>query len=283
MTEPPTEPSQPTSHGRAGRNLVSAIGIGVLLGVGFVLLPILFAPWLFSFIIAGALVIAANELVRALAGRDIHLVVLPLYAGVAAVPIAAYWWGVLPMVATFGVAVLVILGWRLALGPDGYVKDVAGTLMVLCYTGLMGGFAALMLASSQGGLRIVTFVVLTICSDIGGYVAGVLAGRHPMAPNLSPQKSWEGFAGSLVLQGVAGTALFVALFDKPWWQGLITGLVLTVTATGGDFVESAIKRDLGVKDMGSLLPGHGGLMDRLDSLLPNAFTSWLLLRVFLGP
>jgi phosphatidate cytidylyltransferase len=89
--------------------------------------------------------------------------------------------------------------------------------------------------------------------------------------------------GSLVLQGVAGVALFVAMFDKPWWQGLITGLVLTVTATAGDFIESAIKRDLGVKDMGSLLPGHGGLMDRLDSLLPNAFTSWLLLRIFLGP
>jgi phosphatidate cytidylyltransferase len=284
MTEPPTEQQpQPTSHGRAGRNLVSAIAIGAVLGIGFVLLPILFAPWLFSFIIAAAMVVAVNELVRALAGRGIDLVIWPLYAGVAAVPLAAYWWGVLPMVATFGVAVLLILGWRLVQGPEGYVKDVAGTLMALCYTGLMGGFAALMLASTQGGLRIITFVVLTICSDIGGYIAGVLAGRHPMAPSISPKKSWEGFAGSLVLQGAAGIALFVVLFDKPWWQGLITGLVLTVTATGGDFVESAIKRDLGVKDMSSLLPGHGGLMDRLDSLLPNAFTSWLLLLVFLGP
>jgi phosphatidate cytidylyltransferase len=284
MTEPPTEQQpQPTSHGRAGRNLVSAIAIGAVLGIGFVLLPILFAPWLFSFIIAAAMVVAVNELVRALAGRGIDLVIWPLYAGVAAVPLAAYWWGVLPMVATFGVAVLLILGWRLVQGPEGYVKDVAGTLMALCYTGLMGGFAALMLASTQGGLRIITFVVLTICSDIGGYIAGVLAGRHPMAPSISPKKSWEGFAGSLVLQGAAGIALFVVLFDKPWWQGLITGLVLTVTATGGDFVESAIKRDLGVKDMSSLLPGHGGLMDRLDSLLPNAFTSWLLLRAFLGP
>jgi phosphatidate cytidylyltransferase len=284
MTEPPTEqPPQPTSHGRAGRNLVSAIAIGVVLGIGFVLLPILFAPWLFSFIIAAAMVVAVNELVRALAGRGFNLVVWPLYAGVAAVPLAAYWWGVLPMVATFGVAVLLILGWRLVQGPDGYVKDVAGTLMALCYTGLMGGFAALMLASTQGDLRIISFVVLTICSDIGGYIAGVLAGKHPIAPHLSPKKSWEGFAGSLVLQGVAGVALFMVLFDKPWWQGLITGLVLTVTATAGDFVESAIKRDLGVKDMSSLLPGHGGLMDRLDSLLPNAFTSWLLLRAFLGP
>jgi phosphatidate cytidylyltransferase len=104
-----------------------------------------------------------------------------------------------------------------------------------------------------------------------------------MAPKISPKKSWEGFVGSLVLQGVAGVALFVFLLGAPWWQGLVTGLVLTVTATLGDFIESAIKRDLGVKDMSNLLPGHGGLMDRLDSLLTNAFTSWLLLRVFLGP
>jgi phosphatidate cytidylyltransferase len=140
-----------------------------------------------------------------------------------------------------------------------------------------------MITSTQGRERVIAFVVLTICSDIGGYAAGVLAGRHPMAPRLSPKKSWEGFGGSLVLQAVAGVSLFVLVFDAPWWQGLLTGLVLTVTATAGDFVESAIKRDLGVKDMSNLLPGHGGLMDRLDSLLPNAFTAWLLLRVFLGP
>jgi phosphatidate cytidylyltransferase len=283
MSQAP-EASQPTSEGgRAGRNLLSAVGVGAFLGIVLVLVPLIFAPWLFSVIIAVALVVAVHELLGALAGRDIHLVRVPLYPGVALVPLAAYWFGAVPMLATYGVVVLAIFGWRLRGGPDRYVVDVSASLMALSYTGLMGGFAGLMLASSQGPLRVATFVVLTICSDIGGYVAGVLAGRHPIAPALSPKKSWEGFAGSLFLQGVAGVALFVILFDKPWWQGLITGLVLTVTATAGDFVESAIKRDLGVKDMSSLLPGHGGLMDRLDSLLPNAFTSWLLLRIFLGP
>jgi phosphatidate cytidylyltransferase len=179
--------------------------------------------------------------------------------------------------------VLACLGWRLVAGPDGFVADASASVFVAGYTGLMGGFVSLMLVSSVGSQRVITFVVLTICSDIGGYAAGVLAGRHPMAPKISPKKSWEGFAGSLALQAVAGVVLFVWLFQAPWWQGLVTGLVLTVTATAGDFVESAIKRDLGVKDMSNLLPGHGGLMDRLDSLLPNAFTSWLLLRVFLGP
>jgi phosphatidate cytidylyltransferase len=273
----------PPSTGRAGRNLVSAFFVGAGLGVFLVLLPMIFAPWLFVFIVSAAMVIAAHELMGAAAHRGIHLVRVPLYVGVAAIPQAAYWSGTLALVATFGATVLVILGWRLVEGPEGYVADVAASVLVASYTGLMAGFVGLMMTSTHGSERIIVFVVLTICSDIGGFIAGVLAGRHPMAPKISPKKSWEGFAGSLVLQGVAGVALFVFLLDAPWWQGLVTGLVLTVTATAGDFIESAIKRDLGVKDMSNLLPGHGGLMDRLDSLLTNAFTAWLLLRVFLGP
>ena len=279
---PGTEPS-PAPHGRAGRNLLSAFVIGASLGIFLVLLPVLYLPWLFSIIVSVAMVVSAQELRGALANRDIHIATVPVYVGVAALPQAAYWWGPLPFIAVFGATVLAIMGWRLVGGPDRYVADTAASLMVTSYLGLMAGFVGLMLASSEGGARIAAFVILTICSDIGGYVAGVLFGKHPIAPRLSPKKSSEGFAGSLLLQSVAGVLLFVFLFDAPWWQGLVTGLVLTVTATAGDFVESAIKRDLGVKDMSSLLPGHGGLMDRLDSLLPNAFTSWLLLLVFLGP
>jgi phosphatidate cytidylyltransferase len=282
MADAPAEQTPP-STGRAGRNLVSAILVGASLGIFLVLLPILFAPWLFTFVVSAAMVVAAHELWGAAAHRGIHLVRWPLYIGVAAIPQAAYWSGTLALIATFAATVLVILAWRLVDGPEGYVADVSASVLVASYTGLMAGFVGLMMTSTHGSERIIVFVVLTICSDIGGYVAGVLAGRHPMAPKISPKKSWEGFAGSLVLQAVAGVALFVFLLDAPWWQGLVTGLVLTVTATAGDFIESAIKRDLGVKDMSNLLPGHGGLMDRLDSLLTNAFTSWLLLRVFLGP
>ena len=282
MTDAPAEQSPP-STGRAGRNLVSAVLVGAALGIFLVLIPVLIAPWAFSFIVSAAMVVAAHELSGATAQRGIHLVRWPLYVGVAAIPQAAYWSGTLAFIATFGATVLVILGWRLVDGPEGYVADVSASVLVASYTGLMAGFVGLMMSSTHGSERIIVFVVLTICSDIGGFIAGVLAGRHPMAPKISPKKSWEGFVGSLVLQAVAGVALFVALLGAPWWQGLVTGLVLTVTATLGDFVESAIKRDLGVKDMSNLLPGHGGLMDRLDSLLPNAFTSWLLLRVFLGP
>ena len=105
-------------------------------------------------------------------------------------------------------------------------------------------------------------------SDIGGYAAGVLFGKHPMAPSVSPKKSWEGFAGSVVACVVGGVALVVRwLLDGPWWAGVVLGAVAAVGATLGDLCESMIKRDLGIKDMGSILPGHGGLMDRLDSLL----------------
>ena len=153
---------------------------------------------------------------------------------------------------------------------------------MLAYTGLIGGFAGLVTAQPDGAYRVITIIVLTICSDIGGYVFGVLWGRHPMAPVISPKKSWEGFVGSLLFQAVAGVLLFGYLLSAPWWQGLITGLVMTVVATLGDFAESAIKRDLGVKDMSNLIPGHGGLMDRLDSILPNVIAGWLLLTLFLG-
>ncbi|MFC6237867.1 phosphatidate cytidylyltransferase [Longivirga aurantiaca] len=281
MTDATTSP-QPAPHGRAGRNLVSAIGMGLVLGIGLVLLPVLYLPWLFVVIVSVAMAVASWELAGALEQRGIRVERAVLYAGALAMPLVAYLWGVQPLVGVFGATVLLAMGARLLRGPEGYVADVAGTALVAAYTGLMGGLAGLVLASTQGGDRVIVIVVLTICSDIGGYIFGVLMGRHPMAPKISPKKSWEGFAGSLIFQAVAGVLLFVYLLEAPWWQGLVTGLVLTFTATAGDFVESAIKRDLGVKDMSNLIPGHGGLMDRLDSLLPNIFVGWLLLLVFLG-
>jgi phosphatidate cytidylyltransferase len=281
MTEA-TTPQQPAQHGRAGRNLVAAAGMGLLLGVGLVLLPVLYLPWAFSVIISVAMAVGAWELAGALDKRGVHVERFVLYAACLAMPQAAYWWGVQPLLAVFGITVLLLMGARLRRGPEGYVADVAGSVFVAAYTGLIGGFAGLILAQPEGGYRVITIIVLTISSDIGGYVFGVLWGKHPMAPVISPKKSWEGFAGSLLFQAVAGVLLFVYLLDAPWWQGLVTGLVLTVVATAGDFAESAIKRDLGVKDMSNLIPGHGGLMDRLDSILPNVVAGWLLLTFFLG-
>ncbi|MET0862712.1 MAG: phosphatidate cytidylyltransferase, partial [Nakamurella sp.] len=127
---------------------------------------------------------------------------------------------------------------------------------------------------------ILTFMILVVCSDTGGYVAGVLFGKHPMAPKISPKKSWEGFTGSVAAAMIGGALCVWLLLDDQWWQGLLVGVAVAFIATGGDLSESLIKRDLGVKDMGNLLPGHGGVMDRMDSLLPSAVVTWALLTLF---
>ena len=180
------------------------------------------------------------------------------------------------------VAVLAAMVWRIRRGYEGYVRDVTASIFTIAYLPFMAGFLMMTLAADNGSWRVVVFILLTISNDIGGYAAGVLFGKHPIAPQISPKKSWEGFAGSVILQSVVGALCWVLIFDAPWWQGVVTGLIMTITATAGDFAESAIKRDLGVKDMGSFLPGHGGMMDRFDSLIPNAFTSWALFTLFLG-
>jgi len=275
-----TEDTAPRN--RAGRNLPAAIGSGVVLGV-LVLVSLLWVKWLFGVLAGVVLLIALRELIDAFAQRDIRLARTPLYLAIPAAMAAAYLWGPTALVFIIGLAFVVILLWRLRRGTDGYVRDASASAFVLAYLPLMAGFVMLMLAADDGPARIVTFIVLTIGNDIGGYATGVLFGRHPMAPQISPKKSWEGFAGSLVVQSLLGIGLFIWLLDAPWWQGLIMGAILTVTATAGDLAESAIKRDLGVKDMGTMLPGHGGIMDRLDSLVINAFAAWALFAVFLGP
>jgi len=135
--------------------------------------------------------------------------------------------------------------------------------------------------AEDGVARVLCFLIVVVCNDVGGYTTGAKLGRHPMAPTISPKKSWEGFIGSMIFGIVAGTLSVTFMLDGQWWQGALFGAAIVCTATVGDLVESLIKRDLGIKDMGTLLPGHGGLMDRLDSLLPSAVVSWLLLRLFI--
>jgi phosphatidate cytidylyltransferase len=140
-------------------------------------------------------------------------------------------------------------------------------------------FGAMLVVPADGTARVLTFLIVVICSDTGGYALGALFGKHPMAPKVSPKKSWEGLAGSLIA-GSTGACLSIAfLLDDHWWFGLIVGPLLVATAVTGDLVESLIKRDLGIKDMGSTIPGHGGLMERLDSLVTSAPMAWLLLLV----
>ena len=173
----------------------------------------------------------------------------------------------------------------LGLGADGMQRFEIGpasvSVLVLAWLPLLASFGAMMVVQDHGAARVATLMVVVVCSDVGGYAAGVLFGKHPMAPAISPKKSWEGLAGSLVVGTAGAIGCVVLLLDSQWWIGMILGPVLVVCATLGDLVESQIKRDLGIKDMGTLLPGHGGIMDRLDSLLPSAFIVWCVLTALL--
>ena len=266
---------------RAGRNLVAAIGVGVGLGV-VILASLLLERHFFIGVIAIAAAVGTWELAGALRRAAGITVALPvLLVGGQAMVWLSWPFGLHGLVAAFGATALVGMIWRMRQGADGYLRDVGATLFAAAYVPLFATFAALLVLPVDGVGRVLTFMICVVASDVGGYAAGVLAGRHPMAPTISPKKSWEGFAGSVVAGTVAGALSVVLLLDGHWWIGAITGSLLVVTATLGDLCESLVKRDLGIKDMGTMLPGHGGLMDRLDSMLPAAFVAWLVLGIAL--
>ena len=279
-------PASQKDHGRAGRDLKAAVASGVLL-LGAAAASLFFWKPAFMGIVAVAVVVAIWELRKGLMAKDIDLPEQPLMLGGVVMVVVAYVWGAPALVTATAVSALVTMLWLLRRGIDGYVKTATGSVFTLVYVPFLGSFVALLLAEGGldgGGLDndgvagIITFIVVTIASDIGGYVAGVLFGKHPMAPVISPKKSWEGFAGSTLFTVAAGWALVVYLLDGDWWVGVCLGLIAVVMATLGDLCESVIKRDLGIKDMSQVIPGHGGLMDRLDSLLATIAPIWLLLH-----
>jgi len=267
---------------RAGRNLPAAIGVGVLLG-GLALLTLLTVKGTFLIYMGIVLAIGLHELDAAFKTRDIRIPAIPVFLGGAAVLTSAYWAAGGAVTAALALTLVAVLGWRLPGGAAGYVKDVTAALFATAYLALPGATVAAMLAPADGGKRVLTFIVLTVCSDIGGYFAGITLGRtgaHKMAPTISPKKTWEGLAGSAITVVVAGVIMVPTLLHGYWWQGALVGLAAVAAAVLGDLAESMIKRDLGLKDMGTLLPGHGGILDRLDSLLICAPVVWLLLAAF---
>ncbi|MEZ5092202.1 phosphatidate cytidylyltransferase [Nocardioides sp.] len=275
-----------TDHGRAGRNLPAAVGSAVVL-LAAIAASLAFWKTAFMLIVAAAVVVAVWELRQGMAAKDIDLPEQPLMIGGVAMVFVAYFFGAPALVTATGVAALVIMLWLLRRGVDGYVKNATASVFTLIYVPFLGSFVGLLLAEGgavdfdrwDDGVRgILTFILVTIASDIGGYAAGVLFGKHPMAPVISPKKSWEGFAGSAVACLVVGWLCVVYLLDGDWWVGLLLGAIAVCMATLGDLCESVIKRDLGIKDMSQIVPGHGGLMDRLDSLLATVAPVWLTLH-----
>jgi phosphatidate cytidylyltransferase len=268
----------PVRPSRAGRNLPAAIAVGVGLG-GLVLASLLIRKEAFVAVVAVAVALSVWELTQAFAERRIAVPLVPVLVGTLGIVVSAYTSGEEALLVAFALTALALLVWRVLDGVDGAVRDVAAGIFMAAYVPFLAGFVMLMLAEDDGPLRVIVFMLVTVASDVGGYAVGVLVGRHPLAPSVSPKKSWEGLAGSAAACLAAGVLSVTLLLDGAWWAGALLGLATVMTATVGDLSESLLKRDLGIKDMGSILPGHGGVLDRIDSLLPTAPVAYLLLAV----
>ncbi len=279
---PAQEPQQPAGEPkkrRSGRNMPVAIAVGVGLGA-LVLVSLYTVKEIFLVVMAVFLCLGLHELTRSVETRGIKVPFVPMAAGLLITLGAAYGWHTKGLVGSFTLVALILIVWRMPAGAEGYVRDATASVFIEVYLALMGGVVALLLAAPDGDDRIVIFIAVTVSSDIGGFFAGTFLGRHKMAPTISPKKTWEGVSGSALACMAVGGWLLTWRLDGEIWQGVIVGAAVVISATLGDLIESMIKRDLGVKDMGSLLPGHGGVMDRLDSLVATAPIVWLLLEAF---
>ena len=288
MSTDTTPTGEPKKTSRAGRNLPAAIAVGAFLG-GTVIATLLFAPQFWVLLVAGAIAVATHEVVRRLREGGYAVPVIPLLIGGQATVWLTWPYGTDGALAGFGATVALCMIWRLLSGglsaaPVNYLRDVSVTIFLATWIPLFGAFAALLIHPHVGGphegaRQVFCMMLGVVASDIGGYAAGVLFGKHPMVPAISPKKSWEGLAGSLLFSIVVSVLTVHYLVGRPFWVGVPLGIMLVITGTLGDLVESQVKRDLGIKDMGTLLPGHGGLMDRIDSILPSAVAAWLVLAL----
>jgi len=264
---------------RAGRNVPLAIGVGVSLGA-LALASLLFRKEAFLGVVIVASCLAVWELRDGLAKGKVNVPLVPSMVGAVTMIAASYVGGGQALTVCFGLTCISVLLWCVSDGAQGSIRDITGGIFVAAYVPLLASFSSLLLLAPDGAKRVIVFIGVTICSDIGGFAVGVIAGKHPMSPSVSPKKSWEGAAGSVVVCVIAGVGTVMVMLGGKWWAGAILGLALAVSATLGDLTESMIKRDLGIKDMGNILPGHGGLMDRMDSLLLAAPVAWAILTIF---
>ncbi len=277
------QPAPAPQKKSAGRDLGAAIGVGV--GLGVVIVASLFVvKAVFVGVVAVAVVVGLWELTSRLRERKgIKAPLVPLALGGAAMVVAGYARGAEGAWVAMALTALAVLVWRMTAPPEGYLKDVTAGVFAVFYVPFLATFVAMLLTADDGPWRVLTFLLLTVVSDTGAYAVGWRFGRTKLAPRISPGKTREGLLGAVASTMVVGALCMQFLIDDgSWWQGLLLGLAVAVSATLGDLGESMIKRDLGIKDMGTLLPGHGGIMDRLDSLLPTAPVVWLLLVIFVG-
>ncbi|OBI85952.1 phosphatidate cytidylyltransferase [Mycobacterium sp. 1245805.9] len=297
---PPDEPARPpknptqrssTKTSRAGRDLRAAIAVGVSIGAVLVV-TLIFAPHVWVLYCAGAILVASHEVVRRLREAGYVIPLIPLLIGGQVTVWLTWPFHAAGALAGFAATVVACNVWRLFMQDNShqpepfagspsanYLRDASATVFLAAWVPLFASFAALLVYPKDGAGRVFCLMITVVASDVGGYAVGVLLGKHPMVPAISPKKSWEGLVGSLVFGITAAILTATFLAEKPLWIGALLGVVLVMTCTLGDLVESQVKRDLGIKDMGRLLPGHGGLMDRLDGVLPSAVAAWIVLTL----
>ena len=270
---------------KAGRPLWQAIVAGLLLG-GVFLGSLLWLVELFVVFVTALVVVAVFELATALRTKGRLRSRWPLVGlSGAMVPLAFYFGPEGQLWAFLGAIALVAI--IRALRPlfdkpslESTLPDIGVAIMVLGYVPFLAGFAVAIAALPGGQLWVLAGVVIVVAVDTGAYVTGLSFGRTPMAPKISPKKTWEGFAGSLIAALIAGSLLGTLMLGLPLWVSLLLGAVLVGSATLGDLVESLIKRDLEIKDISSWLPGHGGFLDRLDSMLPSTAMLYVMVQIF---
>ena len=275
----------PKPKNSAGRNLPVAIGVGIGLGA-----LVIFAMWAgqlaWYIVVAAAVAVAMWEVLTRLREHSYHLPRTLMILGGQAMVWSSWPLETKGLMAVYVISVLALMFGRLFHNgrhrpPINYLRDMSVGVFVLTGIPMFGSFAAMLSATSQGAATILVFMLCVVASDTGGYITGVMFGAHPMAPAVSPKKSWEGFAGSIVFGMVTGALSIHFLLEREAWVGAIMGLGLVVCASLGDLVESQFKRELGIKDMSNILPGHGGLLARRDGLLPAAMVTWVAFS-FLG-
>lgn len=289
MTPGDTPPPPEKQKRSPGRDLPAAIIVGVVMAA-LVVATLLWWNWGFILLAALLLSLGAVELSNAMQRIGMRPAIVPIVVGTVIIVVGSYAAANSPrvvglssntvMLAALGLTALAAMVWRMPRGVDGYVKDTAASLFIIGYLPMMGAFLSLLMAPADGAARVVCFVLCIIANDTGGYAVGVLFGKHPLVPRISPKKTWEGLAGSIVTAMTVGALSVHFLLRAPWWVGLILGASLVIAGTSGDLIESLVKRDVGIKDMSSFLPGHGGVMDRLDSMIVGAPIAWIVLYIF---
>ena len=256
-------------NAKAGRKLLPSILVSLTL-IALVWLTLAYARVLFALLVAIAVALGIREIARAFAAAGTHISTRTLIVANGGLTYAVWSAGVEGLAIATAIALPVLLISRLRKGPQDFVKSATATTLALIYLPFLAGFLILLARPDDGLARVMTFVVLVGCNDTFGYLVGVIFGKHPLVPKISPKKSWEGLVGSIIFTSIGGALSFYYILDLQWWIGALVALMIVFTATSGDLIESAMKRDLSLKDMGSLLPGHGGMLDRLDSVLLSA-------------